>query len=41
MWRAGVGFHVIHALGVIFFGLVYGYLALAATAIRVDRSGWM
>ena len=29
MWRAGVGFHVSHALGVIFFGLVYGYLALA------------
>jgi hypothetical protein len=30
MWRAGVGFHASHALGVIFFGLVYGYLALAA-----------
>jgi hypothetical protein len=29
MWRAGVGFHVSHSLGVIFFGLVYGYLALA------------
>jgi hypothetical protein len=29
MWRAGVGFHVSHALGIIFFGLVYGYLALA------------
>src|SRR5260370_31118925 len=29
MWRAGVGFHARHALGVIFFGLVYGYLALA------------
>ncbi len=29
MWRAGVGFHASHALGVIFFGLVYGYLALA------------
>ena len=29
MWRAGVGFHSSHALGVIFFGLVYGYLALA------------
>src|SRR6266566_2481590 len=27
--RAGVGFHASHALGVIFFGLVYGYLALA------------
>ena len=29
MWSAGVGFHVSHALGVIFFGLVYGYLAPA------------
>jgi hypothetical protein len=29
MWRAGVGFHVSHSLGLIFFGLVYGYLALA------------
>ncbi len=30
MWRAAVGFHATHALGIIFFGLVYGYLALAA-----------
>src|SRR5713226_10063041 len=29
MWRAGVCFHASHALGVIFFGLVYGYLAVA------------
>lgn len=29
MGRAWVGFHVSHSLGVIFFGLVYGYLALA------------
>jgi hypothetical protein len=29
MWRAGVGFHASHALGIIFFGLVYGYFALA------------
>ena len=29
MWRAGDGFHASHALGVIFFRLVYGYLALA------------
>ncbi|MCU1243021.1 MAG: hypothetical protein JWO71_3747 [Candidatus Acidoferrum typicum] len=29
IWRAGVGFHASHALGVIFFALVYGYLALA------------
>ncbi len=36
MWRAGVGFHVSHALGVIFFGLVYGYWALAK---RLPHSG--
>jgi hypothetical protein len=29
MWRAGVGFHASHSLSLIFFGLVYGYLALA------------
>jgi hypothetical protein len=29
MARAWVGFHVSHSLGLIFFGLVYGYLALA------------
>ncbi len=30
MGRAWVGFHATHSLGIIFFGLVYGYLALAA-----------
>ena len=30
MWRAWVGFNVSHSLGAILFGLVYGYLALAA-----------
>ena len=30
MGLAWVGFHASHALGIIFFGLVYGYLALAA-----------
>ncbi len=30
MARAWVGFHASHALGIIFFGLIYGYLALAA-----------
>jgi hypothetical protein len=29
MWRAWVGFNASHSLGVILFGLVYGYLALA------------
>ena len=28
MWRAWVGFNASHSLGAIFFGLVYGYLAL-------------
>jgi len=30
MWRAWVGFNASHSYGAIFFGLVYGYLALAA-----------
>jgi hypothetical protein len=30
MWRAWVGFNASHSCGAIFFGLVYGYLALAA-----------
>lgn len=30
MGRGWVGFHATHSLGIIFFGLVYGYLALAA-----------
>ncbi len=29
MGRAWIGFHTSHALGIIFFGLIYGYLALA------------
>jgi hypothetical protein len=28
MWRAWVGFNASHSYGLIFFGLVYGYLAL-------------
>ncbi len=28
MWKAWVGFNASHSLGAIFFGLVYGYLAL-------------
>src|SRR5262245_12203666 len=28
MWRAWIGFNASHGLGVILFGLVYGYLAL-------------
>ena len=29
MWKAWVGFNASHAFGVILFGVVYGYLALA------------
>jgi hypothetical protein len=29
MWKAWIGFNVSHSYGAIFFGLVYGYLALA------------
>ena len=30
MWRAWVGFNASHAMGAMLFGLVYGYLGLAA-----------
>ena len=30
VWRAWVGFNASHSLGAMLFGLVYGYLALAA-----------
>ena len=33
MWRAWVGFNASHSYGAIFFGLVYGYLALAHGAL--------
>jgi len=29
MWRAGVGFNASHSMGLILFGLGFGYLALA------------
>ena len=29
MWRAWIGFNASHSFGAMFFGLVYGYLALA------------
>src|SRR5262250_2533106 len=28
MWKAWVGFHISHSLGLMLFGLVYGYLSL-------------
>jgi hypothetical protein len=29
MWRAWIGFNATHSLGLIFFGLTYGYFAIA------------
>ena len=33
MWQAWVGFNASHAFGAILFGLVYGYLAVAAPGL--------
>jgi hypothetical protein len=33
MWKAWVGFNASHSYGLIFFGLVYGYLALVHSAV--------
>jgi len=33
MWKAWVGFNASHSLGAILFGAVYGYLALAQSAL--------
>ena len=33
MWRANHGFNITHSMGLILFGLVYGYLALVQTAL--------
>lgn len=33
MWNAWVGFNASHSYGAIFFGLVYGYLALFQSAV--------
>ena len=33
IWRTWVGFNASHSLGAILFGLVYGYLALAQSAV--------
>lgn len=33
MWRAWVGFNATHSLGLLLFGLIYGYLTLAAPAL--------
>ena len=33
MWRAWVGFNATHSLGILLFGLIYGYLALTAPGL--------
>jgi len=33
MWRANHGFNITHSMGLMLFGLVYGYLALVQTAL--------
>ena len=33
VWRAWVGFNATHSLGILMFGLIYGYLALTAPAL--------
>jgi hypothetical protein len=36
MWRAWVGFNASHSMGLILFGLVFGYLALAHGQLLVQ-----
>lgn len=38
MWKAWIGFNASHGLGAILFGLVYGYLALAQTALLMGST---
>ena len=33
MWKAWIGFNASHAFGAIFFGLIYGYLALEQSVL--------
>lgn len=40
VWRAWVGFNASHSLGAMLFGLVYGYLALAAP-LALLRDGFL
>ena len=39
VWRANLGFNASHSLGLITFGLVYGYLALAHPQVRRSGAG--
>ena len=38
MWRANYGFNITHSMGLMLFGLVYGYLALVQTALLWQSS---
>lgn len=40
MWKAWVGFNASHSYGAMFFGLVYGYLALAHSGLLFN-SGYL
>jgi len=40
IWRAGIGFHATHSMGLMLFGLIYGYLALAHPAM-LWQSGFL
>ena len=33
VWRANTGFNITHSMGLMLFGLIYGYLALAQPAL--------
>lgn len=38
LWRAWIGFNASHSLGLIFFGLVYGYLAITQPALLAETA---
>lgn len=40
MWKAWIGFNASHSYGAMFFGLVYGYLALAQSELLFN-SGYL
>jgi hypothetical protein len=40
VWRATLGFNATHSMGLMLFGLIYGYLALAQTVV-LWRSGFL
>lgn len=40
MWKAWIGFNATHSLGLLLFGVIYGYLALAQRQL-LFRSGFL